>query len=169
MSYKPKYDKSHFDQLVKKNFHFLEVDAEMDRGRVRSSGGTDPRDAALLIRYSGQTFRLDVGLREFEKLFAISIKFHIEDLSNAERYALFEPFAEYLSGNKEKAIVPYITEGMSIKRIEAVMEQRQAVFRDGLPAVMEEVGKKLQAYLGQLQTASADQLRGYHQWMMSKC
>jgi len=168
MLYKPKYDKSSFEELVRKHFDFVEVDAGMTRGRVRSSGGNDPRDAGLVMRYSGDVFRFDVAWGEYGMSLTIPIKFGLEGLSNNERYVMFESFIEYLTGGKEEAIVPYLTENMSIKKIKEVMTRRQDVFRDGLPPVIEKVGKKLQTYLGLLQTVSIDQITGYQQWMNSK-
>lgn len=168
MSVTVHHDKKSSEELVVSNFGFVESEAQMTFGGVRESGGTDPRDAALVARYSGSEFRFDVGWSEYELSLAVLIKFGQVDVPRPERHVYFEPFIEYLTGDEEQAIVPYLAEGMSIKRIEAVMEQRQAVFRDGLRPVIEKVGKKLQTYLGQLQTASADQVRAYHQWMRSK-
>jgi len=162
------HDKKSFEELVVSSFSIVESCAQMSFVGVRTSGGTDPRDAALVARYSGDSLRFDVGWSEYELSLAVLINFERVDVSRAERYVYFEPFVEYLTNGQEKAIVPYVTENMSIKETEATMEQRQAVFRDGLAPVIEKIGIKLQSYLGQLQTASADQIRGYHQWMKSK-
>lgn len=168
MQYKPKHDESSFEELVRDNFDFVEVDAGMTRGRVRSSGGNDPRDAALVMRYSGDAFRFDVVWGEYEMSLTIPVKFNLDELPKIERYVMFEPFIEYLTNGGEQAIVPYLSESMSIRGVEAVMDQRRAVFGEGLSPVVERLGKKLQTYLGQLRAATDDQVRGYHQWMRSK-
>jgi hypothetical protein len=168
MSVTAHHDKQSFEELVTSSFGFVESEAQMTFGGVRASGGTDPRDAALVARYTGSDFRFDVGWSEHELSLAVLINFGQLDVPRAERHVYFEPFVEYLTNGEDQAIVPYIAEGMSIKRIEAVMDQRQAALRDGLSPVIERVGKKLQTYLGQLRAASADQVSGYHQWMRSK-
>jgi len=158
-------EKLNFEKEVMKCFGFL---AEMERGKVRVSGGGDPRDSVLVVRFSGDDLKIDIGWKENECALVLTVFFDRDGLARQDRHVYFEPFVEFLSDGNENAIVPYITEGMSVRRIEAVMEQRQSVFRDGLPPVIESVGRKLQSHLVQLQTASTDQVRGYHQWMKSK-
>jgi len=158
-------EKIDFEKEVIRCFDFL---PGMERGKVRVSGGGDPRDSVLVVRFSGDDLRIDIGWKENESALILTVCFDRDELARQERHVYFEPFVEFLSDGNENAIVPYITEGMGIRQIEAVMEQRQSVFRDGLPPVIEKVGRKLQSHLIQLQTTSADQIRGYHRWMSSR-
>ncbi len=162
------HDDQSFEEMVKVSFGFAESAFRMRFCGVRPSGGDDPRDAALVARYTGSRFRFDIGWNEFELSLAVLINFDNPDLKRHERYVYFEPFVEYLTEGEETAIVPYVAENMSIRQIEAVMKRRRSVFQRGLSSVVEEVGRKVQYHFRKLVDASAEQVQGYHQWMNSK-
>ena len=168
MSFIEHYDKASFEEMVVLSFGFVEAEAGMIFGSVEKSGGRDSRDAALIARYSGQDFRFDVGWSEYELSLCVLIYFKQLNVPRGERYVYFEPFVEYLTDGDDKAIVPYVTESMSIKKIESTIEQRQVVFCDGLLPVIKKVWRKFQFYMDQMKTTSAEHVNGYHHWMRSK-
>ncbi len=156
-----------FEGLVKECFGFAE-EAQMCFNGVRISGGTDPRDAALVARYSGSDSRFDIGWNEFELSLSVLVKFDHCNLPRQECYVYFEPFIEYLTQGQEKAIVPYVTERMSVRSMESVMEQRKTLFAQGLEPVIRALGKKMKANFGVLMSVSQEQVQGYHKWMRSQ-
>lgn len=162
------YDKESFEALVKKNFGFAETLFGACFGRIREIGGSDPRDATLVARYSGSSFRFDIGWNELELSLAVLIRFEMTKLPRQERYVYFEPFVEFTTGCKELAIVPYITEKMHTNRIREVMERRRSVFADGLAPVIERVAQKMRLHHSMLVNASEKQIRGYHIWIGAK-
>jgi len=156
-----------FEVLVKECFGFA-GNFQMSFHGVRRSGGTDPRDASLVARYSGSESRFDVGWSEFELSLSVLIKYTCGRWSNRESYVYLEPFVEYLTRGQEKAIVPYATERMSLRRMGVLMEQRKMLFLHGLDPVMRAVGQKMQANFGCLMSVSQEQVLGYHEWMKSQ-
>jgi hypothetical protein len=95
-----------FEVEVQRYFGFLETDEGMKRGSVYASGGNDPRDAHLVVRFSRQGLMIDVAWKENEKALVLNVYFGRDDLSPRERHVYFEPFIEYLTSGREKAIIP---------------------------------------------------------------
>lgn len=168
MSNTSHHDKQSFGELIKANFGFVESQFGMRFENVRASGGNNPRDVALMARYSGSAFRFDIGWNEFELSLAVLIKFNKGDLSLYERYVYFESFVEFATDGKEAAIAPYIAENMCIRQIQSVIQKRRSVFRNGLAPVVKQVARKLQFHFEVLINASPEQVRAYHQWMSAK-
>ncbi len=134
---------------------------------VRCSGGPDPRDAALVARYAGSDWRFDVGWNKFELSLSLLVKFERPDWQRQQCYVYFEPFVEYLTQGRERAIVPYITERMSVRNMASVMLRRQACFAKGLAPVMSALGEKARNFLKPVRGASHEQVQGYHTWIAS--
>lgn len=163
-----KNEKLSFEQLIKENFGFVEK-LQMSFEGVRCSGGSDPRDAALVARYSGPYFRFDIGWNKFDLSLSILIKFAHLTLPKNDSYVYLEPFIEFVTQGKVRAIVPYITEGMSIRKIEDVVEKRNLLFAQGLDPVIKALGEKMKEHFGILTSISQQQIEDYHKWMKLEC
>lgn len=157
-------DSSLFDRVVENHFGFVGDLGGIARGS-RHVGGADPRDAALTSRFVGPDWQLEIGWSSFELSLAILVKLDRPGISGSDRYLFFEPFVELLTAGRERAIVPYITENMSIRNIEDVMDRRRSVFAHGLEPVVESLGKKLKSFLPRILSASIDDVRAYHVWI----
>lgn len=157
--------KSSFEKLIRESFDFLESERHMKFSGVRSVGGSDPRDAGLVARYSRDEFRLDVGWSKSQCSLTISVKFEGGGIPRGFRHIYFEPFVEFLTGGREKAIVPYIREGMSVREILSISSEREVVFKGGLPVVVKALGEKLRLYFNQIESASVEMIDKYHDWM----
>lgn len=161
-------DKLRFEKLVRENFDFLQDTPRMKFSGVRSIGGDDPRDAGLVARYSRDDLRVDVGWSKLQSSLTVSLKFEDADIPRKLRHLYFEPFIEFFTQGKDRAIVPYIREGMSIKKILSVSTEREKVFQDGLPAVIKAVGRKLRLYFNQIESVPVDLIGKYHDWIAAK-
>lgn len=151
-------EKKAFEAEVQKSLGFLETEEGMKRGAAYVSGGSDPRDAGLVVRFSRQGLTIDVAWKENEKALVLNVRFDRNELSRQERHVYFEPFIEYLSGGREKAIVPLFEQGMAAGK---VMKQRERVFAQGPSAVMAALGDKLKANFRTLENTSSDTIRQY--------
>jgi hypothetical protein len=152
-------EKEAFEAEVQRYFGFLQSDEGMKRGSVYASGGSDPRDAGLVVRFSRQGLMIGIAWKENEKALVLSIYFDRDDLSPRERHVYFEPFVEYLTGGGEKAIIPLFEHGIGFA---TVLKQRERAFARGLPAVMAALGDKLKAHFPTLENTNADTIRRYH-------
>lgn len=158
-------EKLRFETQIKNAFDFLERKESFLFHGVRTVGGTDPRDCALVASYSRNDMRLKIGWQKYEKSLAILIEFNRDDLSREERYVYFEAFIEFFTEGKTKALVPYVRPGMSIGQIEAVMAARDKLFSNGLDVVLKALGDKLQTFLYALGLVQTQSIQHYHGWM----
>jgi len=161
-------EKHTFEAEVMRCFGFMVDQFGMNQGKVRVSGGNDPRDSVLVVRYSRDDLKIDIGWKENEAALIITVRFDRVGLSRQERHVYFEPFAEFQSDGEVKAVVPFLTESMGIKRIESVMAERKELFQQGLHEVIGAIGQKLKTHFGMLESASPDAIRRYHTWMKMK-
>ncbi len=168
MSDAAKYDPESYASLIRRSFGFLETESGMKFHGVRRSGGDDPRDSALVARYSDDEIRLDIGWSEHELSFVILVKFAHADLARAESHVYFEPFVDDLTHRAEPVVVPYITETMGLRDIASVAESRRRIFRHGLPLVAEKLAEKLRSRMAELRSASVDRIRGHHAWLRGR-
>jgi hypothetical protein len=96
--------------------------------RAARSLGRDPRDAGYASRFEASEYRFDVVWGEAEQSLLIQVKYSHSDLSDEECYVSFEPFVEFLTGGREKAIVPYHAANMSDRKWTRLVEERRALF-----------------------------------------
>lgn len=165
---KSELDEGSFENLIRENFGFLEGEAHMKFLGVRSIGGNDPRDAGLVARYSRNSLRVDVGWSKFVSSLTVSLKFEADEIPRKLRHLYFEPFIEFLTDGREKAIVPYMLEGMSIKEILSLSVKREEVFKAGLPVVAKAVGEKLRLYFNQVESVTFEQIGQFNEWVATK-
>jgi hypothetical protein len=162
-------EKINFEAEVDLCFAFMATQLGMKRGKIRVSGGNDPRDSILIIRYSRDDLKVDIGWQPNQDVLIVVVRFDLhEKLSSQERRVNFEPFIEFLSGGEIKAIVPCFTEGMSIKQIKSVAAEGKKVFRHGLHEVIAAIGEKLKTHFCEIESVSPETVRRYHSWMKSK-
>jgi hypothetical protein len=157
-------ESSNFCNAVTEHFAFLGKFGAIASG-TRRVGGADPRDASIASRYIGPDWRIDIGWSSIELSLAILIKIDRSNFSRADSYVYFEPFVEFATDGQEKAVVPYITENMSIRSIENAMQRRQSVFELGLEPVVAALSRKAERLLPRVLAAPTDEILAYHVWM----
>lgn len=163
-----KDSKNDFATKVRKHFAFLEDVAALKYAGVRISGGSDPRDRALVARYERDDMRVDIGWNSAECSLAVLLKYEQDGLFGNNRYIYLEPFIEFFTNGQTKPIVPYVREQMAIKEIQAVADQRINLFKNGLDAVMSALAVRMESFLRELESIPLATIEGYHQWMKRK-
>ena len=146
---------SEFEASIESNFSFLKAERGFDGRGVRSVDD-DPRDSYLLARFSKEDERIDVAWNEMAKSLSILIRLANDDLGRKERYVYFEPFVEFVSKGQVRPIAPQLFPRMTMKSIEAVMHQRDQVFKEGISKTMASLAEKLQKNLSMVQSSSAN-------------
>lgn len=159
-------DRTEFEDLLRRSFDVLYQAGIVAHG-VRSSGGSDPRDSSIVARFITEELQIEIGWNALELSLAILIKYRTLALPGSKKYIYFEPFIEFVTNGKERAIVPYITEKMNIRNIELTMDRRRSLFAKGLENVAGHLGRKLQIFLPRIESSSAEEISAYHEWMSS--
>jgi hypothetical protein len=157
-----------FELVVKDCFAFLEAECSMTFRGVREVNADDPRERGLVVRYRSSDLRVDIGWSEGEGSLAVLIRLEREDLPRPDRYVYLEPFVEFFTKGSSTAIVPQVYLGMSESKIQTVMSHREGLFKGGLAGVLKAVADKLHNHLDDIRTASAADIRCYHEWMRSR-
>jgi hypothetical protein len=159
----PDDERAEFEAAVRNHFAFLSETGLTNRGvRAIGAGG---RDSGLAARYEAPGLRLEIGWSKYELSLAVLLKFNFDEMPEEQRYVYFEPFVEFLTGGRDTAIVPYVTDNMRAGSIERVIAECEAVFADGLEAVAQRLGEKLRQRLDLVRAASSEQIRAYHDWI----
>lgn len=156
-------DRREFEEVIQKHFDFLSVAGFRARGTRKI--GTEGRDSGYVSRFESPDLRIKIGWSSFELSLIVTLKHTMSSLSDDQRYTYFEPLVQFLSEGGESAIVPYVTHRMSARRLLRVMEEREAVFAQGLEPVAQKLAEKLNAHLTEVQSVSADQILRYHDWI----
>ncbi|MEE9354005.1 MAG: hypothetical protein V3U75_00290 [Methylococcaceae bacterium] len=154
-----------FERIILDNFSFLETDYGFRFTGIREINNS-PHDQGVVARYSHEKTRIEIGCSTMEGSLTVLIKTKIDGLARAERHLYFEPFVEFYSSGKIKPIVPQLYPGMSVRRIEEAMEQREKCFKDGLVGVVEILAKKFSEYFSLIDSASVETIKQYHKWYL---
>lgn len=157
-----------FERVATQCFHFLVAELGMKQSPLRSVGGDDPRDSALVVRYTRDDMRIDIGWGANELALIVGVTFNRPGLNRRERHVYFEPFIEFLSQGQQSAIVPYVTNHMTTAQLLKLSDKRHAVFEKGLLGVAKDLSNRVKANFNLLESATLEEIRKHHKWMSAR-
>jgi hypothetical protein len=156
-------EKIEFEQKSRREFAFLEQSKGLSY-KGCSASEDDPRDAYVVAKYRQGEFRVDIVWDPFEMILAVRLRLTDETLGRREKFVHLEPFVEYVTEGAILPIVPQVYVGLSSRKLDAIMEGRAQLFKEGIDGPLHEVAAKLQHYIDEIRSASSDVVRGYHSW-----
>jgi len=154
-----------FEAIARQFFGFLEDEAGMKRGVARVVNEGSPRDEVFVLRYSRDDMRVNIGWKANELALISRVRLNRSALSRREHDVYFESYIEFISRGAEKAIVPFREGPGSRQPFMTCMKQRQRLFEEGLPPVMEALAAKVRNRLPDLEAATPETVRAYHAWI----
>jgi hypothetical protein len=165
------HNQSHFHDLVRERFSFLEFEGGMSFCGVREVGDADPRETGLVAGYRAADggIRVDIGWSEVQKSVTVLVHLVNPELHRRVRFLYLDSFVEFISNGRDKSIVAQIYPHMSESEILNTMRKRELLFEQkSLSDVLSQMSERLHKYFADIVDLPADTARNYHAWMALK-
>ena len=159
-------ERSQFERIIHEHYQFL-ADSGMAALGTEQIGDPPGRDGAFIARFEDSRGQITIAWNSFELSFPIGLIFNNDMLSRSERCVFFDPLVEFLTGGREKALVPYFAPNLSLRSLKRLIAKRKVIFATGLEPVAEQLGQKLQRHLEEVRSISVEQIKAYHAWFDS--